>query len=190
MHQRHEPQDFDAPRYGLPDPWPMIGGDAALQAIEVGTAVVAGRWKPAILTLLAERTHRYNVLHRRLPGITAKMLTQQLRELEAAGLVEHEASEHGAKVSTYGLTPMGEALRPVIDAMAVWCRAYAEFRRYRAERAPVEPPRATPRADGRGRAMPPETGGAGDSAVVREHGRYGPSQEWRADAPSTRGQAG
>jgi DNA-binding HxlR family transcriptional regulator len=141
------PSPWNDPRFGLPDPWPQIGGDQALQAIEIATAVVARRWKPAILVTLAEGPRRYNVLQRRLPGITAKMLTQQLRELEQDGLIRHDAHATGARVSTYALTPIGEALRPVINAMLTWSQEYAEFRRYRETRvAAGREPSADPHA--------------------------------------------
>ncbi|MCU0622675.1 MAG: helix-turn-helix transcriptional regulator [Gemmatimonadaceae bacterium] len=174
------PSPWNDPRYGLPDPWPIIGGDLALQAIEVATSVVARRWKPAILVTLAEGPHRYNVLQRRLPGITAKMLTQQLRELEQDGLIRHEAHATGARVSTYTLTPIGEALRPVIEAMLAWSREYAEFRRFRDARALDGAEGRSDQAAGRRE----ERGTPRHALPTRPPSARGTDTGWRAGAAS------
>lgn len=96
--------------------------DASLEAVEQATSILRKRWRSAILLLLASGRYRYNALLRRFPGITAKVLTQQLRELEQAGLVVRTARSEGPRHVEYALTPPGEALRPAIEALAAWAR--------------------------------------------------------------------
>lgn len=97
--------------------------------VEVTVDVIAGRWTPVILAWLKEGPHRYGRLRRRIPGLSEKMLTQRLRELEAAGLIERQVHtdlpEKPAPVS-YRLTADGESLAPVLQAMYDWGRSRAE----------------------------------------------------------------
>jgi DNA-binding HxlR family transcriptional regulator len=96
--------------------------------VELTVDVIAGRWTPVILARLKEGTHRYGQLRRLIPGLSEKMLTQRLRELEAAGLIERrvhtELPEHPAPVS-YRLTEDGRSLSPVLQAMYDWGRTRA-----------------------------------------------------------------
>lgn len=105
------------------------GGDevfepGTLDAVECAASVLCKRWKPALLYLLGSGHQRYNALARRLPATTPKMLTQQLRELERDGLLLRVARSGGPRHVEYRLTPMGDALRPVVEALAEWGRQY------------------------------------------------------------------
>ena len=104
-------------------------GERVLQATEFAVAAVAKRWKSAILVLLATGHHRYSEIASRLPGVTAKTLTQQLRDLEDDGLVIRSARAHGPRHVEYALTPIGEALRPTIEAFTTWACQYREVAR-------------------------------------------------------------
>lgn len=97
---------------------------ARLDAVEHAASVLCKRWKPALLYLLGSGHHRYNALARRLPATTPKMLTQQLRELERDGLLLRVARSGGPRHVEYTLTPMGDALRPIVEALAAWGRQY------------------------------------------------------------------
>ncbi|MFE0027317.1 winged helix-turn-helix transcriptional regulator [Amycolatopsis sp. NPDC059021] len=89
-------------------------------AVEVAVDVIGGKWKPVILAHLKEGVHRYGELRRRMPGVSEKMLTQQLRELASDGLVRRESL--GGKVPhvEYRLTEDGEALGPALSALFAW----------------------------------------------------------------------
>lgn len=100
--------------------------NASLEAVEQATSILRKRWRSAILLLLASGRHRYNGLLRRFPGITAKVLTQQLRELEQEGLVVRTARNEGPRHVEYALTPLGLALRPAIEALAAWARVQTQ----------------------------------------------------------------
>ncbi|HEY7544105.1 MAG TPA: winged helix-turn-helix transcriptional regulator [Blastocatellia bacterium] len=82
--------------------------------------MIGGRWKTPILYHLFQGEKRFSELRRRLKPITQKMLTQQLREMERDGLVHREVFPEVPPRVEYSLTPLGETLRPVIDAMCRW----------------------------------------------------------------------
>jgi len=75
---------------------------------------------------LFKGTRRFGELHRSLHGITQKMLTQQLREMERDGLVHREVYTQVPPKVEYSLTNLGKTLQPVLDAMHFWGRTYLE----------------------------------------------------------------
>ena len=83
-------------------------------ATEVALQVLGGRWRVIVLAHLKEQPLHHAALRRRIPGISQKMLTQRLRELEAEGLVSRTPE---AQRVIYRLTPRGEQLRPVLQAL-------------------------------------------------------------------------
>jgi len=87
---------------------------------EFTLAMIGGRWKiPIIFHLLAGR-QRFSELSRALKGVTQKMLTQQLREMERNGLVERKIYPQVPPKVEYALTELGRSLFPVVDAMCQW----------------------------------------------------------------------
>lgn len=82
--------------------------------------VLGGRWKPLILFHLAQGPARFNVLRRLIPGVTQRMLTAHLRELEADGVVRRRVFDVVPPHVEYSLTPLGFSLSPILDAMAQW----------------------------------------------------------------------
>jgi DNA-binding HxlR family transcriptional regulator len=88
---------------------------------EATLAVIHGRWKVPILWHLARSgTLRFSELRRAIPGITQKMLTQQLRELESDGVVSRRVYAEVPPKVEYSLTERGRSLGPVIHAMCLW----------------------------------------------------------------------
>jgi DNA-binding HxlR family transcriptional regulator len=81
---------------------------------------IGGRWKPLILYFLQNGTLRYGQLKKSIPAITEKMLIQHLRELEADQLVSRKAQPVVPPHVEYSLTPSGQTLSPILNAMAVW----------------------------------------------------------------------
>lgn len=92
--------------------------------IELGLSVIDGKWKLLILCRLREQTLRFGALYKALPGISQKMLTQQLRELEADGVLQREVYRVVPPQVEYYLTPVGRELLPILDVLAQWGRAY------------------------------------------------------------------
>src|SRR5262247_593978 len=82
--------------------------------------IIGGRWKVLILWQLFQTERRFSELLRAVSGITQKMLTQQLRELEKDGIVHRQVYPQIPPKVEYSLTPLGESLRPVVDAMCKW----------------------------------------------------------------------
>lgn len=82
--------------------------------------VIGGKWKVMILYMLMEKTHRFSELKRTIPGITQKMLTQQLRELEEDGLVSRKVYPQVPPKVEYSLTDFGRTLKPVFQTLYRW----------------------------------------------------------------------
>ncbi|MEV0294869.1 helix-turn-helix domain-containing protein [Nocardia sp. NPDC050710] len=89
-------------------------------AVEVTVDLIGGKWKPVILAHLKEGVHRYGVLRRLMPTTSEKMLVQQLRELEAAGLVRRTVFDTVPPQVEYDLTEEGGSLFPVLAALYEW----------------------------------------------------------------------
>jgi DNA-binding HxlR family transcriptional regulator len=88
--------------------------------IERTLGVVGGVWKVIIIRELLTGTKRYSYLHRTIGGVTHKMLTQQLRELESDGVLHREVYKQVPPKVEYSLSPLGLRLAPVLDAMHEW----------------------------------------------------------------------
>ena len=87
---------------------------------ELTLQVVGGRWKIIIVWFLLKGTLRYSDLSRSMKGISHKMLSQQLRELERDGLLERTIHNQVPPKVEYTLTALGRSLQPVVDAMHRW----------------------------------------------------------------------
>ncbi len=84
--------------------------------------VIGGRWKVPIVWHLFNGTMRFSDLRRALPGMTPKMLTQQLRELEKDGVVRRKVYPQVPPKVEYSLTGRGATLKPVVEAMCRWAK--------------------------------------------------------------------
>ena len=81
---------------------------------------ISGRWKLLILRELFSGVKRFGELQRALEGITQKMLTQQLRELERDRIVQRKVYPQVPPKVEYSLTPLGRSLKPIVEAMHRW----------------------------------------------------------------------
>ncbi len=88
--------------------------------VEITLKVIGGRWKVLILRELFKETKRFGELQRCVRGITQKMLTQQLRELESDGIIHREVYPQIPPKVEYSLKPLGRSLKPVLEAMNEW----------------------------------------------------------------------
>lgn len=88
--------------------------------IDLTLQVIGGRWKCAIVCHLLFDELRTGELLRRLAPISAKVLAEQLRELERDGLVRKRTVDGRPTAVYYSLTELGLTLRPVIDLMCEW----------------------------------------------------------------------
>jgi DNA-binding HxlR family transcriptional regulator len=85
-------------------------------------AMISDKWKVLILCKLRSRTLRFNELMRQLKGVSQRVLTQQLRELEYDGLVERKVYAEVPPRVEYSLTALGRSLVPVLDQLENWAR--------------------------------------------------------------------
>ena len=92
-------------------------------ALENTLKLLGGKWKCLILWHLKAGSLRFGELRRGLDGVTQKMLTQQLRQLEADGIVSREVHRVVPPRVDYTLTERGLSLLPIVDRMEEWSRA-------------------------------------------------------------------
>ena len=88
--------------------------------VEATIDVIGGKWKPLILWWLHQRTYRFAELRRLIPGITEKVLTQHLRELEADGIVDRRVFATIPPKVEYSLTEYGNSLKQALNAICEW----------------------------------------------------------------------
>lgn len=89
-------------------------------AVEATLDVIGGKWKPIILCNLGHEPLCSGELKRRMPNVTQKMLTQQLRELEKDHIVSREVYNQVPPKVVYALTDEGKTLRDILIEMSVW----------------------------------------------------------------------
>ncbi|MDT8421782.1 MAG: helix-turn-helix domain-containing protein [Desulfuromonadales bacterium] len=94
--------------------------------VAVTLEIIGGKWKSLILWHLRVKTLRFSQLQRRLGGITQKMLTQQLRELERDGMIHREVYAEVPPRVEYSLTGLGGSVVPVLEQMCAWGKVYQE----------------------------------------------------------------
>ena len=100
--------------------------------------VIGGKWKAVILWELSGRTRRFGELRRLVPGISEKMLIQQLRELVADGVVVRVARHAVPPHVEYSLSPLGVSLNAALGPLADWGAMYVE------RALPASPTASTP----------------------------------------------
>lgn len=95
--------------------------------VETTLTVIGGRWKVLILRELFPGVKRFGELHRSIHGITQKMLTQQLREMESDRILNRKVYPEIPPKVEYSLTSLGKSLKPVLDAMHGWGTKHQEI---------------------------------------------------------------
>lgn len=86
--------------------------------------LIGKRWAGAIIWALAERPHYYAELCQAVPGLSDRLLSRRLRELEAEGLVERRVHAGSRARVSYALTEKGRALEPAIQELSSWARRW------------------------------------------------------------------
>jgi DNA-binding HxlR family transcriptional regulator len=89
-------------------------------------AAIGGKWKLIIVYFLAESPKHFAALRKAMPGISQKVLTQQLRELISDGIVNREAKGAVPAPVEYSLTKYGRSVLPLVEDVRVWGRAHLE----------------------------------------------------------------
>jgi len=92
-------------------------------AVDAAMSVIEGRWKSTILCVLAKwGPKRFNQLVKAIEGVSPRMLTKQLKEMEKDGIVERRAYLEVPPRVEYSITEKGMSLAPVLEALAKWGR--------------------------------------------------------------------
>lgn len=106
--------------------WQIVGGRKVPTSNEVcphfhsAIELIGKRWSGAIIFALADGPRRFAELKRAVPGLSDRLLSQRLRELEEAGLMVREVEDGPQIRVNYSLTEMGQGLRPAVLALREW----------------------------------------------------------------------
>lgn len=95
--------------------------------VETTLSLIGNKWQVLIVRDLMEGTKRFKELQRSVGGVSQKVLTANLRTMEAQGLVHREVFAEVPPRVEYSLTELGRSLQPVIDAMWRWGESYKEW---------------------------------------------------------------
>lgn len=101
--------------------WGLNGGfhmDDYFCPVKLTADIIGGKWKPMIVFYLESGTKRFGQLHKLIPGMTKKMLTQHLRELEHDEVVHRKVFAVVPPKVEYSLTRHGESLKPILKLMS------------------------------------------------------------------------
>jgi DNA-binding HxlR family transcriptional regulator len=88
--------------------------------LDAAVDVVGGKWKPLVLWALSVEPRRFGQLRRELPGVSEKVLIQQLRELERDGIVHRQVHEQVPPKVVYSLTELGKSLDRALAPLGEW----------------------------------------------------------------------
>lgn len=94
--------------------------------VEITMGLIGEKWKVLIIRDLLTGTKRFGELKKSLTGITQKVLTEHLRQMEASGLVKRKIYAEVPPRVEYSLTETGLSLKPILDVMVEWGNEYKE----------------------------------------------------------------
>lgn len=95
--------------------------------VEITLSLLGNKWKVLILKELLDGMKRFGVLSRAISGISQKMLTQQLRQMEKDGIINRKVYPEVPPRVEYSLTDIGKSLKPVLNAMHKWGSRYKDL---------------------------------------------------------------
>ena len=87
-------------------------------------ALIGNKWKLLIIRNLLVRPWRFTELHKSLDGISQKVLTESLRQMEADGIITRTVYPEVPPRVEYALSKLGESMRPILDSMQDWGNSY------------------------------------------------------------------
>ena len=99
-------------------------GELPACPVEVTLTMIGDKWKALILRDLMPGTKRFGELKKSIGHVSQKVLTAQLRDMEASGLVSRKVYAQVPPRVEYTLTELGYSLKPILDAMRSWGEAY------------------------------------------------------------------
>ncbi len=105
-------------------------------SVEATISLLDGKWKSVVLYLLLDGTMRFNDIQRHTPEVTQRVLTTQLRELEADGLIVRTVYAQVPPKVEYSVSDLGRSLQPILRALKVWGDAHIALFGERPDLAP------------------------------------------------------
>lgn len=93
--------------------------------------LIGNKWKIFIIQQLMDRPFRFSELRRAIPGISEKVLTDNLRAMEKDGLITRTVFPEVPARTEYALSELGNTMRPIIESMATWGTGYQQIVRER-----------------------------------------------------------
>ncbi len=104
----------------------MTKKDLPACPVEITMGLIGEKWKVLIIRDLLTGTKRFGELRKSVTGITQKVLTNNLRQMEASGLVKRKVYPEVPPRVEYSLTETGLSLKPILDSMVTWGNAYRD----------------------------------------------------------------
>lgn len=92
--------------------------------VETTLTLIGDKWKVLILRDLLTGTKRFGELKKSIGNVSQKVLTSQLRDMEDSGLINRKVYAEVPPKVEYSLTELGQSLKPILDAMALWGNGY------------------------------------------------------------------
>ncbi len=89
-------------------------------------SLIGNKWKLLIIRNLLQRPWRFNELHKSLEGVSQKVLTESLRQMESDGIITRTVYPEVPPHVEYALSDLGESMRPILNTMQQWGIAYKE----------------------------------------------------------------
>ena len=104
-----------------------MGDKKIVCPVEITLSLLGNKWKVLILKELLDGMKRFGELGRAISGISQKMLTQQLRQMEKDGIINRKVYPEVPPRVEYSLTDIGKSLKPVLNAMHKWGSRYKDL---------------------------------------------------------------
>lgn len=97
--------------------------------VEITLSLMADKWKFLIIRDLLTGTKRFGELQRSIGGVSQKVLTNNLRQMESSGLINRKVYAEVPPRVEYSLTDLGKSLKPILDSMVNWGEYYRELQK-------------------------------------------------------------
>jgi len=111
--------------------------------IDLTLDVIGGKWKPLILWELRPGEKQFNSLHAAIPGISHKVLAQQLRALVRQGILDRRVRDGRVRTVSYSLSEFGRSLNPIMNSLAAWAKRHHSRLGFTLDWHPQRHPHAT-----------------------------------------------
>src|SRR5690348_8927097 len=103
------------------DIFSAVEDSSPVEQVETIMSIIAGKWKPAIIyALVTDGPLRFVALRRRIPKVSQRMITRQLRDLERYGIVQRTYQAANPSHAEYSLTSLGRSLHPIFKSVCDW----------------------------------------------------------------------